>query len=147
MRSTVVHLLALCLLGLGLVPAGAASADDLKPTATVTIDQVQVAFLFSGNLGGGVLSFDAKTHEFTIGGLGVGGIGASSIKATGTVYNLKRLEDFAGAYGQARIGYALGTVSDGDLWLQNAKGVYIYLKAERKGLALSFGADAIFISF
>ncbi|HKY95650.1 MAG TPA: hypothetical protein VJL84_10105, partial [Kiloniellales bacterium] len=105
------------------------------------------AFLISGNLGGGKLTYKGKTYDFTIGGLGVGGIGASSIEATGVVYNLHKLEDFPGAYGQARAGYAAGTLSSGDLWLQNPKGVYMYLKAKRTGLALSLGADAIYIDF
>jgi hypothetical protein len=108
---------------------------------------VQVAFIFSGNLGGGVLTYEGKQHSFTIGGLGVGGIGASSINATGEVYNLHKLEDFPGAYGQARVGYVAGTLSAGDLWLENSKGVRMHLKAERKGLALSLGADAIYIDF
>jgi len=133
-------------MGLALLPLGS-RAEDPKPSGEVSIDQVQVAFILSGNLGGGKLTYEGKTYDFTVGGLGVGGFGASSIEATGTIYNLKRLEDFPGAYGQARIGYAVGNRSDGDLWLENAKGVYMYLKAERKGLALSLGADAVYISF
>ncbi len=142
MRNGILAGLALCLLLFREVPAA-----DLKPSGTVAIDQVQVAFLFSGNLGGGVLTFEGKSYEFTIGGLGVGGIGASSIKAQGTVYNLRQLSDFVGAYGQARAGFAAGTQSAGTLWLENSKGVYMELKAERKGLALSLGADAIYIDF
>ena len=124
-----------------------ARAEEQKKSGEVSIDQVQVAFLISGNLGGGKLTYKGKTYDFTIGGLGVGGIGASSIEATGVVYNLHKLEDFPGAYGQARAGYAAGTLSSGDLWLQNPKGVYMYLKAKRTGLALSLGADAIYIDF
>jgi len=142
MRNAIAIALGLCLL---LLPA--AQAEDLKPSGKVTIDQVQVAFMFSGNLGGGVLTYEGKSYEFTIGGLGVGGIGASSIHAVGTVYNLQKLSDFAGAYGQARAGFAAGKESAGSLWLENSKGVYMELKAERKGLALSLGADAIVVAF
>lgn len=135
-------------LGLPALDAGqSARAEEQKKSGEVTIDQVQVAFLISGNLGGGTLTYKGKTYNFTIGGLGVGGIGASSIQATGIIYNLDRLEDFPGAYGQARMGYAAGNLSSGDLWLQNNKGVYMYLKAKRQGLALSLGADAIYIDF
>lgn len=124
-----------------------ALAEEHKKSGEVSIDQVQVAFLLSGNLGGGKLTYKGKTYDFTIGGLGVGGIGASSIEATGTVYDLKNLEDFAGPWGQARAGWVAGDVSSGDLWLQNSKGVYMSLKAKRTGLALSLGADAIYIDF
>jgi hypothetical protein len=37
------------------------------------------------------------------------GIGISKIDATGEVYGLQRLRDFAGVYGEARYGIALGT--------------------------------------
>ena len=94
-------------------------APELKQSGTVEIEQVQVAFLYSGNLGGGRLHYRGKIYEFTVGGLGIGGIGVSKIEATGEVYNLNKLSDFPGAYGQARYGYALDTDSMGELWLQN----------------------------
>lgn len=126
--------------------AFSARADDKPPlSGTLTIDQVQAAFMLSGNIGGGVLSFEGKNYDFTIGGLGVGGFGVSSIKATGEVYGLKSLADFPGAYAQARVGFAAGNSGGGDLWLENEKGVYMHLVAERKGLMLSLGADAIYI--
>jgi hypothetical protein len=132
--------------------SGAATAQDAKKpelhrSATVEIEQVQVALLYSGNLGGGRLTFNNKTHEFTVGGLGIGGFGMSRMEATGRVYNLKRLEDFPGTYGQARWGYAAGDTSDGTLWLQNADGVVLELSAKRQGVALSLGADAVYIAF
>jgi hypothetical protein len=148
MRSWIMALGLLLGLTLPTLLAGIpARAEEHKKSGEVSIDQVQVAFLLSGNLGGGKLTYKGKTYDFTIGGLGVGGIGASSIEATGTVYDLKKLEDFAGAWGQARAGFVAGDVSSGDLWLQNSKGVYMSLKAKRTGLALSLGADAIYIDF
>jgi len=122
-----------------------AQAADIKQSGTLTINQAQVAFIFSGNLGGGKLTYGDKTYDFTVGGLGVGGFGVSSIEATGEVYNLADLSDFEGAYGQARTGIAVGTVGGGNLWLENPAGVYIHLAAKRKGLALSIGADAVYI--
>ena len=124
-----------------------AQSGKLTKSGTVTIDQVQVAFIFSGNVGGGKLHYNGKTYPFSIGGLGVGGFGVSSIDATGTVYNLKRLSDFAGAYGQARTGIVVGDLSAGTLWLENPQGVYLKLAAKRKGVALSLGVDAIYIGF
>lgn len=120
---------------------------ELEKSATVTIEQYQVALFLSGNLGGGQLRFNNKTYPFTVGGLGVGGLGASKIEATGQVYNLKKLEDFPGAYGQARWGYAAADQSAGSLWLQNPSGVVIELAAKREGLALSLGADAVYVDF
>lgn len=123
------------------------AADDLVQAGTVRIEQVQIAFIGSGNLGGGTLLVGGKEYDFTVGGLGVGGIGVSRMTATGAVYNLHNLNDFAGAYVQGRYGLAIGNLSAGELLLQNTKGVVLRLKAERTGLALSLGGDAVYIDF
>ncbi|MEX2298382.1 MAG: hypothetical protein WD715_13280 [Dongiaceae bacterium] len=114
---------------------------------TVEISQVQIAFIGSANLGGGTLHFNGKSYDFKISGLGVGGMGASTIEATGTVYNMTDPTQFAGAYGQARYGIAIGDASTGELWLQNSSGVFMQLDAKRSGLMLSLGGDVIYIDF
>lgn len=127
--------------------AGPSSADEqLIKSGTLTIEQVQLAWIGSGNLGGGKLEFGGKTYDFTIGGLGIGGFGVSKITATGEVYNLKDIAQFPGAYGQARYGAVVVNLSGGELFLENPNGVYLRLKAKREGLALSLGADAIYIN-
>lgn len=125
----------------------AASAADLVQSGTVTIEQVQIAFIGSGNLGGGTLIFKGQKYGFSVGGLGIGGFGVSKMQAHGTVYNLNNLSDFPGAYVQARYGLAVGDVSTGQLWLRNAQGVALRLDADRSGLALSLGGDAVYIDF
>ncbi len=139
----------LALLAVGLVfatTAAFAGAQEDKPlSGTLTVEQVQVAFIGSANLGGGKLNYKGKSHDFTIGGLGIGGFGISRIDATGEVYGLNKLEDFAGAYGQARYGAVIADASTGELWLENTKGVVIHLDAKRVGLALSLGVDGVII--
>ena len=132
-----------------LVLAGhqSATADDLKKAGTVTISQTQIAFIGSGNLGGGELTYNGKTYEFTVGGLGIGGFGISTMTATGTVYNMTDPNQFAGTYVQARYGFAAGTSGSGKLWLQNNLGVVIELETQRQGLAVSLGGDAVYIGF
>src|SRR5215475_7918330 len=75
---------------LGIMPP--AFAGDMVKSGTLKIEQVQIAFIGSGNLGGGTLFFGGKQYDFTVGGLGVGGFGVSQMTATGTVYNLRSLE-------------------------------------------------------
>lgn len=127
--------------------AWAQQPDESTKSGTVRIEQVQLAFIGSGNLGGGTLQYGGKTYQFTVGGLGIGGFGVSKITATGNVYNLTKADDFPGAYIQGRYGAAVGTMSTGELWLKNTNGVVLELKAEREGLALSLGGDAVYISF
>ncbi|MGF1594703.1 MAG: hypothetical protein ACFCUW_15585 [Kiloniellaceae bacterium] len=125
----------------------AAQSGDLKQSGTLSVSQTQIAFIGSGNLGGGKLTYEGKTYSFKIGGLGIGGFGISTIEAYGEVYNLTDLKSFEGAYGQARTGIVVGDVSAGQLWLQSPSGVYIHLNTKREGLALSLGGDAIYIKF
>jgi hypothetical protein len=123
----------------------AQSSRPPQPSGSVNIHQVQVAFIGSGALGGGTLYFHGRRYPFKLGGLGIGGFGVSTLDATGGVYNLRRLQDFEGVYGQARIGWAVGEHGKGDMWLQNSNGVYLRLKARRQGLALSLGADGMVV--
>ena len=133
--------------GMGALAIARPAAADLVQSATVKIEQVQIAFIGSGNLGGGTLYYGGNQYGFTVGGIGVGGIGVSRMTATGSVYNLRQLADFPGAYGQLRYGLAIGDLSTGELALENTKGVVLRLKAERSGLALSLGGDAVYIGF
>jgi hypothetical protein len=128
------------------VKLGPEAVAGLAPDGTVDMEQVQAAFIGSAGGGSGTLFYRGGTYPFAIGGLGVGGIGASTIDAAGEVYKLNGLQNFPGAYGQARYGFAIGNTSGGDLWLQNEKGVIMHLKAKRTGLMLSLGGDAVVIS-
>ena len=96
----------LFLAGLFFGPAApiASAAEKMVKSGTIKIEQVQLAFIGSGNLGGGTLHYGGKNYAFTVGGLGIGGFGASTIKAEGEVYNLASLGQFPGAYVQARYG-------------------------------------------
>jgi len=117
-----------------------------SPVGTISIAARQVSFIVGGQNGGGILRFQGRSYKFKIGGLGVGGFGISKFEATGEVYDLVRASDFYGHYASARVGWAVGQSGNGQIWLQNGKGVVIHLWARRKGLMLSLGADAIQIS-
>ena len=132
-------MMVLCILSAG------AAGQNARPSGSVSIHQVQVAFIGSGTSGGGTLSFHGRNYPFSLGGLGIGGIGISRLDATGSVYNLDRLEDFNGVYGQARTGWAAGKSGKSEMWLQNSNGVYLRLRAQRKGLSLNLGADGMVI--
>ncbi len=85
------------------VPAFAQQSP--QPVETVTINEYELAYIFNGQLGGGKLNFQGNTYDFKLGGLGIGGIGASHITATGDVYNLKNVWQFPGTFVQASLGY------------------------------------------
>lgn len=128
------------------VKIGPEAVAGLTPSGTVDMNEVQVAYIGSAGGGTGTLFYRGNTYSFQIAGLGVGGIGASTIDAKGEVYKLDNLSQFPGAYAQGRYGFALGATSGGDLWMQNESGVIMHLKAKREGLMLSLGGDAVAIS-
>jgi len=127
-------------------PTGKALPVEDKPVGNVTMEFGLGGFILSATGGKGTLIYAGRKHVFKVGGLGVGGIGLSKITASGEVYNLHRLEDFAGAYFQARAGYTALDAGKGVQWLENSNGVVIKLKAvSKKGLALTLGADGLTI--
>jgi hypothetical protein len=144
--AALVAALALSLVGCeNSVKVGPQAVAGLTPDGTIDMQEVQAAFLASGGGGNGTLYYRGASYPFTIGGLGVGGIGASTISASGEVYKLNSISQFAGTYAEARYGFALGNRSVGDLWLQNDAGVIMHLKAKREGPILSLGGDALLI--
>ena len=133
------------LCAVGAPPASAQGSPPSRPSGTVTIHQVQVAFVGSGAAGGGTLHYRGRAYPFNVGGLGIGGFGVSRLDATGAVYNLRNPADLNGVYAQVRKGWAVGARGGGAMWLQNTNGVYLRLSARRRGLALSLGADGMVI--
>jgi hypothetical protein len=130
----------------GSVKVGPDAVAGLTPDGTVEMRQVQAAFIGSGGGGNGTLYYRGNAYPFTVAGLGVGGIGVSTLDADGEVYKLNSVAQFPGAYAQGRYGFAIGNRSGGDLWLQNESGVIMHLHAKREGLMLSLGGDAVVIS-
>jgi hypothetical protein len=127
--------------------AGPQTVEGMSPVGTVEMHQVQAAYIGSASGGAGTLFFNGQSYPFDIGGVGIGGIGASKIEATGDVYGLQTVPQFAGSYAQGRYGYALGDLSGGDMWLKNENGVVLHLRAKRQGLMLSLGGDVMVIKF
>ena len=130
----------------GGVKLGPDAVKGKQPDGFVEMEEVQAAYIGSGSGGKGKLFFQGVQYPFTVGGVGIGGIGLSTVDASGDVYNLTNVSQFPGTYGQARYGFAVGTESGGDLWLQNEQGVILHLKARRTGLILSLGGDAVVLS-
>jgi hypothetical protein len=130
---------------LGAICALPANAQDSQPfsrAASVTVRQVQVAFIGSGALGGGTLYYRGRAFPFKLGGLRVGGFGVSRLEASGAVYNMRNLQDINGVYARIRSGWAIGDQGRGRMWLRNVNDVYLKLQARRQGLALHSGLTA-----
>jgi len=132
------------------VLAGAPGTDEEPAprvfSGTIEISSTQIAFIGSAQSGTGTLEFEGMEHDFKIGGLGIGGIGIHTVNAVGVVYNLEKLSDFNGTYGQARMGLTVGKGKSSIALSNNSNDVYIELKSSNKGVALAAGVDGMVIT-
>lgn len=147
--STFIPVLFLGIFSMSPALAGAPGTDkEAEPrvfSGTIEISSTQIAFIASAQSGGGTLEFEGMSHEFKIGGLGVGGVGIQTVNAVGVVYNLEKLSDFEGTYSQVRVGATVGK-GKSTIGMNNSKGVHIELKSSNKGVALAAGADGMKIT-
>ena len=143
--SFVTSTLALLALFVVLAPVQVQAEQEKVFAGTIEINSTQMAFIISGQAGGGVLEFEGKEYKFNVGGLGVGGIGVQTLNAVGAVYNMDDVSKFSGSYIQARAGATLGK-GKSSMTLSNNNGVIIDLKSSNKGAALSLGVDGMILS-
>jgi hypothetical protein len=131
-------------LGMVAILAGLALAAEKEktPDATLKLSEGQVAAGIGWSWGKGVLTLKGKDYPFKVGGLSVGDVGITKAEATGTVYNLKKLEDFNGTYAsaaaQATVGVGVGATA-----MKNKKGVVIHLHPKTKGVNLKLAGEGV----
>jgi hypothetical protein len=112
-----------------------------KPSATLKVASEQMRLIMGGTAGKGVLHFNGKDYPFTFKSASTG-IGAKAVKkmsATGNVYFLNQIEDFAGEYTTTTRTAMAGT-SKVSATYKNDKGVTIDLRGEIEGVGLGLGA-------
>jgi hypothetical protein len=135
----------LAIASVGNADSGKPVPDDAKPDATLTLSGGSVAAGIGYTWGHGELKTADQSQSFSIKGVSVVDVGATGFDASGNVYNLKTLGDFAGNYVAAGAGVALG---DGvtAVYLRNEHGVVIKLIAKTKGLKFNLSADGVRIA-
>ena len=119
-----------------------ALAEDKAPDATIRLSEGSVAAGIGWSWGRGEISYMGKTYNVKIEGLSVAEVGITKATATGSVYNLKKVEDLSGVYAAAG---AEGTAGKGAgvSSLRNEKGVVINLKSETKGANIKVAASGL----
>jgi len=146
MRGKLVSLVAFVLLCTTAYAGDAGSsppvAQDAKPDATVILKGGSVAVGVGYTWGHGELTYQETSRQFSISGVSVVDVGATDFTATGKVYKLTQLSDFAGNYVAAGAGIAVaggGTA----LYLKNEHGVVIKLLSTDVGLKFKLSADGV----
>jgi hypothetical protein len=137
---------------MGLLVAGAlgliatAVAKPPPPSGTLSIATTSVAVGIGVNWGIGILTTHGQRYPFTVQGLEVGGVGVSKVQAVGQVYNLRKVEDFAGTSVAVGADAAVGGGA-GLLTMRNQHGVVINLQSTQQGLKLTAGVEGITMTF
>jgi hypothetical protein len=122
--------------------ASTAMAKGEKPSGTVSIELTSVAVGIGGTWGNGVLTFQGKEYKFKMNGFSVVDVGVSKISATGHVYHLKNMSDFAGTYSAAEAGIAVGAGA-GAQAMENQNGVVMKLTSTKAGIKFKLAAEGV----
>ena len=115
----------------------------LSPSGNVTITEDFVTGVGGGS---GTLEYQGRTYPFKVVGTVAGpGGGLEKISASGPVYKLASVSDFAGRYTQSTGKAGLSSSGGSDLWLENSAGVIMHLQGTSSGAMLTLGKEEIII--
>ena len=146
-------------MGLALLVSLAAQAEQTKdneyrdfskmtPSATMDFDITSVKLIAGVSWGTGNLHYQGKSYSLKVKSGTAGGVGYRSVKGTGDVYDLKKLEDFAGIYTGASAGGTVGEKGVGVSTIENTKRVVIRAKAtDSKGVQMATSLGGLQIKF
>lgn len=134
-------------IGLGvvgaLVFAGLGQAAEKKtPDAKIEFTGGSVAAGIGFSWGSGTLTYKGKKYPITVDGLSVGAVGVTTASASGSVYDLKKLEDFDGNYTGVGAGATVGgggSVST----MRNQNGVVVNLVKTTQGVKVAIAAGGV----
>ena len=119
-------------------------AADNPPSATIAVQAKTVALGVGYSWGDGKIKFKNKEYRFSVDGISLVNIAYTRVNATGNVYDLHNLSDFAGNYVASQAAFAVAG-GKGDLTMRNGKGVTIHLQSAQAGVGMSLGASGITI--
>jgi hypothetical protein len=115
-------------------------------TASVRIEIVKAGFIVGAQGGSGSMRFAGRNYRLGIGGLSFGAtIGASKAVLVGRAYNMRRVSDIAGTYGQVEGGVAVVTGGKAAR-LRNEKGVVLELRGHQVGLEFSLDLGGMVVT-
>jgi len=139
MRKLAVGLVVAATLSL---PLSTAQAKGKGPDASLQLSSGSVAAGIGFSWGSGTLTYHGKRYPVSVDGLSVGSVGISRATASGTVTNLKSLDDFNGTYTAVGAGAAVAG-GGGISTMENQNGVRVTLRSTTKGIKFTLGAAGV----
>jgi hypothetical protein len=86
--------------------------------------------------------YQGQEYPFTVTGFSIGEVGATKVVAKGEVYNLHRVEDFAGTFVAATAGATIGGGA-GVAAMKNQNGVNMVWTATNQGFSFSLAPSGL----
>jgi len=124
----------------------ASAYGDKAPDGSVEFSGGSVAAGIGYSWGSGTLTYKGVKYPITVSGLSAGAsAGATAITASGSVYNLAKIEDFDGNYTAAGTGATVGGGAS-IVTMKNQNGVVIDSVSTTQGLKLSLDAGGVKIA-
>jgi hypothetical protein len=120
-------------------------SDSTPVDATVKLSGGAVAAGIGYTWGNGNLTVGNRSYTFSISGLSIVDVGASSYSASGNVYHLGKLSDFDGNY----VAFSAGATLAGGgnaVYLRNQNGVVIKVVATEVGLRFNLATSGVDIA-
>jgi hypothetical protein len=117
-------------------------AEGTPPSGRVDLKGGSFAAGIGYVWGHGTLNYGARNYKVTLSGLSAVNVGAATISATGEVYHLTQLQDFAGSYDAVSAGATIG--AGGSMaYLKNEHGVVIRLHSSTTGLQFNLDVSGV----
>lgn len=119
---------------LALTSVSIISSEARADSGTITLWELKGGWFIGGSAGGGTLVFHGRRYPLSVGGVSAGLVfGGSETRLHGSVSNISRPSDVAGAYGAIGAGVAIG-VGARVIVLKNEKGAVLRLSGRQIGL-------------
>jgi hypothetical protein len=141
-KALVLAVAAFCLVA---VVSVGAQEQPVYPVGTIKFETTSIAAGIGVTWGGGTFTFQGKQYPISVGGLGVGAVGISTVSAIGDVYYLTKASDLAGTYYGITGGIAIAGGVKGIL-AKNQNGVVLDISATQKGVNLTIGVNGFTIN-
>lgn len=129
---------------LAAAPGLAAAQGAAHPPPQVELHATAIAAGVGFVIGDGMLTFQGRTHGFSISGFSVVDVGVAGLTAQGSVEGLRELSQFGGNYVAFEAG-ATAAGGAGLLAMRNQNGVVLRLQATSRGARLALAPEGLLI--
>ncbi len=130
------------IVALGFCLTLARAAEEKTPDATLRLSGGSVAAGVGVSWASGTLTYKGKDYPVNVKGLSVGDVGVTKIEASGSVYNLAKLDDFDGNYTAVGAGLTAAGGASG-VAMKNQNGVTVNLVSTTQGVKVALGAGGV----